>query len=200
MNLKKILFWIIIIANVLGILYGVIFFYSTALMQAISMGELWKVLFIPDSPMSTFFITLSLILIFFGFEKKLNLIHLLAFALAVKYGFWSVFVLAFYSSTYLTQGIELYSVLFLAHIGLFLEAFLLISKVEVKKWMIAVVLILLLVNDVSDYFFGTHPPLPENSLQFMFLFTGVISILVTAFAYAVLTLKKTPILDLIDQK
>jgi uncharacterized membrane protein YpjA len=190
-----ILFWFIVLANLGGFIYGTFFFYSGQFLSTNPL--LW--IFVPDCPLAALLIGLAFLsrcgspnLSFLhpfsrGKSYDLSWFWFLAFVMAMKYGFWTVFVLATYSSFYFTPSSSLlYSILFASHIFLFFETFLLVGKIRPKRWFLVPSLGFLLLNDLSDYLLGTHPPLPEASLGFMFPATIFMTLAFTGLSYHVL--------------
>ncbi len=189
-----ILFWFIVLANLGGFVYGTFFFYSAQFLSTNPL--LW--LFVPDCPFAALLIglaflsrcgslNLSLLHPFSRRRTDLSWFWFLAFVMAMKYGFWTVFVLSVYSQFYFTPASSLlYSVLFASHIFLMFETFFLVGKIHPRRWFLLPTLGFLLANDLSDYLLGTHPPLPEASLGFMFPATVFMTLAFTALSYHVL--------------
>ncbi len=189
-----ILFWFIVIANLGGFVYGTFFYYPIQLLSTNPL--LW--IFVPDCPLAALLIGLaflsrcgSLNLSFLHpFSKRgtdLSWFWFLAFVMAMKYGFWTVFVLSAYPSFYFTPSSSLlYSILFASHVFLFFETFLLVGKIRPRVWFLLPALGFLLANDLSDYLLGTHPPLPETALGFMFPATLFMTLAFTWLSYHVL--------------
>ena len=188
---RKLLFWFIIIANLIGAAYGFIFYYGQKLLSAESI--FW--VFIADCPFYTLLIAIVLLLIYF--RKRLSLLYFLSFVGALKYGFWTIFVLTIYFPFYFTpEKTLIYAILYIAHIGLILETILLFGKIELKKAFIAIALFWFLLNDFMDYVFLTHPPLPRIGLNFMFSATIAMTIGFTLIAYYMIKKFREPIIKL----
>lgn len=162
---KKILVFLIL-ANFIGSVYGFIFYYGKQLLQ--TSFHLW--LFVPDCPLFSLLMALSLFLILI--KKESSFLFFFTLAGSLKYGFWTVFVLLYYNLFYFSpENLFLYSVLLISHVFLFFESFLLIKKIRFKLFYLIPVLVFFLANDFSDYFFNTHPPIPLTELNFLFYFT-----------------------------
>ena len=188
---KELVFWFIIFIDVLSAFYGFFLFYGYQL----SITNPLLLIFVPDCPLAA---TLIAIALFLAYKKKVcNLFFFISFVYALKYGFWTFFVLAKYVEFYLpNNGIWLYSYLFLGHVGLFLEAFLVLGKIKLRPSYIAYSLIFLVLNDFSDYVLGTAPPLPPGTVGFMFPLTLLMSFFFTFFSYYVIEHYKEPIIKL----
>ena len=156
---------VLIAANLVGAAYGFFFFYGQTLLTT-AFNQPWLLPFVPDCPLFSLVIALALIALYTR-EKSPGL-NFLALAGALKYGFWTVFVLALYSGFYLMQDSFLYTVLFWAHLGLFAQAFLLAGRSQRSLKIMVPVLGFLVVSDLADYLGGVHPPLPRESLGLMF--------------------------------
>jgi len=190
-----ILFWFIVVANIGGFFYGVIFYYSGQLLSTNPL--LW--VFVVDCPLAALLFglaflsrcgSINLTLDPFSKGKKYDLSWLwfLAFVMAMKYGFWTIFVLATYSSFYFsTASALMYTILFCSHVFLLFETLFLIGKIKLKRWFFLPTLGFLLANDLSDYLLGTYPPLPAESLTFMFPATIFMTIAFTLLSYSVLS-------------
>ncbi len=192
MNFRETLFWPVFFLNIAGFLYGITLFYPLQLLSASPF--LW--IFIPDCPL--FALTFALSLLFLRLGKRWNFFYFLSFAGGLKYGFWTVFVLAFYSSFYFSpQTALMYGALFVAHIFLFLEQFALPGKVRVKAWFLPAALLFFFLFDVPDYlFFFTHPPLPLEGIEFMFYATLAMTAFFSFFSFFALKKFFRPILNI----
>ena len=111
-----------------------------------------------------------------------------AFAAVMKYGFWTIFVLMVYPSFYFTPGAGLLvSAMFVAGVFVIFETMLMVGRIKVREVLVPLVLFSLIVNDLFDYLLGTHPPLPAESLGFMFPATVGMSVVFTLLSYLILT-------------
>lgn len=189
-NRKKLLQKIILV-NFAAALYGFFFFYPEQLMGT----PLWLWLFVPDCPLYALWVGVSLLLLAMG--KKNDLFNFIGAVGALKYGFWTVAVLLLYAQHYYpANGPFVYFMLLLGHVGLFLEALLLVGRVKVKAWHALVAGAWLAANELSDYvLFGTAPPIPVGTEQFMLLFTLASTVFFTFFAYLVFSKWKKPFLN-----
>ncbi len=168
---KKALYFLFI-ANLIGALYGFIFYYGTKF--ALTPLHLW--LFLPDCPLFSLFFALSILLIIL--KKENSQLFFFTLVGALEFGLWTVFVLLFYNNYYFnSENSFMYLVLLIAHLFLFLEAFLLIKKIKFNLTLLILPFVFLVLNVFSDYFLGTHPPLPLNQLNFMLYFTLISSVI-----------------------
>jgi uncharacterized membrane protein YpjA len=191
--LYRILFWFIILVNLGGAAFGFFVYYGQQFLETSPL--LW--IFVGDCPLFALMFALAFYLRadprpklckrIFGRCPDLTWLWFLTIAGAMKYGFWTIFVLSVYSPFYFTpQATLLYTVLFGSHLFLLFETTLLVGKIRVRESFLAIALAFLLANDLSDYLLGTHPPLPEQALGFMFPASMAMSLVFTILAYLVL--------------
>lgn len=191
---KENLFNALVLVNLAAGFFGAVLFYASQF--AHTNVFLWP--FVPDCPLAAFLVGVSLLL---AKQKKYYWICFIAVAAALKYGFWTVFVLSFYSDYYLPLNTLLpFAFLFFSHVALFLEAFLFSSRIGFKSWYIIPALFFLTLSDFSDYALATHPPMPESSLQLMFPLTILMSFAACLLAVAVVKSFKEPVIDLFEDK
>lgn len=190
---------LIVIINLIGFLYGFFFFYGEQLLQT----EPWFWIFVIDCPLYALLMTLTLIII--KLRKNFQPFFFISAIGALKYGFWTVFVLINYSSYYFSPATSfIYFVLLFGHIGLFLEAFLLNGRIKLRNYFLPLALFWFLLNDAADYFFQflgitnsvIRPPIPSTATEFMTLFTITASILFTFIAFLIYRKFKKPIINL----
>lgn len=189
----RLLFWLIIMANLGGAAFGFLVYYS----QQLSSTDPFLWLFVVDCPL---YALLFAVAFFFRAEPRprllrawlprlpdLSPIWFLIFVGALKYGFWTVFVLTAYSPYYFTPGTGfLYAVLYGAHLFLIFETVLLVGRIRVREAFLPLSLAWFMANDLSDYLLGTHPPLPDSALTFMFPATMAMTVVFTLLAYLIL--------------
>ncbi|MEW6294714.1 MAG: DUF1405 domain-containing protein [Candidatus Diapherotrites archaeon] len=183
-------FWVIVIGNLIGFIYGVFFYYWQQLMNT----NLFLWVFVPDCPLAALLFAVTLIGI--KFKKNFQWFYFFSFAFALKYAFWTVFVLLKYNWFYFTpEASFLYSVLFVSHILLFAEQFILLNKIEAKKIFLIITLILFLVFDFSDYVLSTNPPMPYLALSFMFPATIAMTLFFSFFSFWILRKRPKPLIQ-----
>jgi uncharacterized membrane protein YpjA len=109
--------------------------------------EAWPV--IPDSPMATLFIALSLLA--WRFDVDADTLHMLAFFGCIKLGFWTPYVQLALNGP---EGIAawLYVFLIVSHLAMAVEAFLIHRYARFSVPAVAVALAWYGFNDVVDYF------------------------------------------------
>ncbi|VVC00455.1 Uncharacterised protein [uncultured archaeon] len=95
----------------------------------------------------------------------------------VLYGAWTVFVLLFYWSYYSQPAFLPVTLVFiLGHIGMVWEGLALLPKKRVPFAALAFALAWFLLNDVSDYVWGTIPPIPPVNIDVVAALTVAASI------------------------
>ena len=104
---------------------------------------------IPDSPVATLFIALSLLA--WRLDVEADTLHVLAFFGCIKLGFWTPYVQLFLNGP---GGIAawLYVFLVVSHLGMAAEAFLLHRYARFSLPAVGVALVWYGFNDVVDYF------------------------------------------------
>lgn len=97
---------------------------------------------------------------------------------SIKYGLWTMIIILLYSQYFLVgEGSLEYYILLIAHFGLFLEGVLLAGIYEIKTRDLLVISLFYLFNDYSDYVIGTHPLIPNETLDLVFFITVLLSLL-----------------------
>ncbi len=190
---KRIFFWFIIIANLIGASIGFTVYFGQQFLSTSPL--LW--LFVADAPL---YAVLFVAAFFFRGKPRpealrsrfkrlpdLSLLWFLAFVGVLKYGFFSVFTHILYFPFYFTpEGWFMSSVLFVATFLMITQLMLLIRIVKVKGTFLVVGIVWFLLNDVIDFTLGINSRLPESSLGFMFPVTMVMSAVFTILSYVIL--------------
>jgi uncharacterized membrane protein YpjA len=149
---------IIAIINAGGTAFG---FYYYRYQLASSSPWLW--IFIPDCPLYTLLFLIWFFLTATGRENYL--FSLITATGLMKYGFWTVFVIALYCDYFLSYDFPLYASLFLLHIGMAMESVLILPRLETKKWHVLAALLWFLLNDYADYYLDAYPYIPTTFLD-----------------------------------
>ncbi|MFW5896123.1 MAG: DUF1405 domain-containing protein [archaeon] len=148
--------WPIAAVNLLGTLFG-FWYYAGRPLEVdppLIEGQLgvaplsaWP--FIPDSPVATLLIGLSLIA--WRLDVRANWLHVLAFFGTIKLGFWTPFVQVFLNGP---DGIAtwLYLFLIVSHLAMVLEAFLIYRYANFTLPAIGLAVGWFGLNDLVDYF------------------------------------------------
>lgn len=166
---ERTLLFLIGIANLIGFAYG-IYYYSGQLAE-------WSPLFwilIIDCPLQAFLVGSLFISSSVGKTggKLFELTAKFASAGSIKYGIWTMFIILFHSEYFLTgDGLETYALLFFAHLGLLIEGLVISSAYKMRLKETALICLLYLINDYSDYVIGTHPIIPNESIGIVAAFT-----------------------------
>jgi len=136
--------WPIVLINLAGTAFG---FWYYRFQFAITEPVMWP--FVPDSPMATLFIALSLAA--WRLDLNADWIHMVAFFGCLKLGFWTPFVqLVLQSSAGIADW--LYYFLIVSHLAMVVEGFLIHRYANFSVGAVAVATGWFLVNDVVDYF------------------------------------------------
>jgi len=165
MKLKWLIYFALFV-NLAGTVYGW-YYYKAQLIE--NSPLLWPI--ITDSPNSTFFFVISVILMLKG--KKSDFISYFAGANLIKYGLWTVSVLIYHSDFFFAPGrYLLYSGIFITHSLLVLESIPLILSVnKLKSKTVILTFLWLGLNDFFDYVLDTHPYIPERNIEIIAAYT-----------------------------
>ncbi len=156
--------------NFIGSIYG-FYWYQQQLSETPGLLKL----FVPDSPTASTLFTLAVFFIIIKRPKPF--ITTWACAWLIKYGLWAVVInlhCLVIGGNYTFTNFHLT----LSHLGMAIEGFLFMSKTNMNKYYIWIVIMLMLLNDVLDYGIGIHPWLFAKS-QGKIAFAS--AILLTAF-------------------
>ena len=147
---------LVVLANLGGTVFG--FYWYRDLLQSRPIS-LWPL--IPDSPLSTLFIAVSLVLYLYGNSSKL--LDALAFVGNLKYGLWTFFVqIYFFQELMATTSLPLYLFITISHLLMFLQAFLVLRYSDLSLKAGILVVAWFIINDFVDYSLGVHATLPEQ--------------------------------------
>ena len=150
-DLYRPLFFILLILNILAVIVGGYYYWDQ-----LASTPVLLLIFVPDCPL---FVLLAIPII--AGAVKNDSYSFFVSAGMVKYGLWTVYVLLFYNSLYFAPAALLVGIIFLlGHIGMVLEGLALVPKIKPALLAIIATVGFLLLNDISDYFFGTVPPVP----------------------------------------
>lgn len=152
----------LIVINFLGSIYG-FYWYKNQLLQT---STEWLI-FVPDSPTSSMFFTIFLILYYFN--KKSPFIEAMGSITAFKYGIWAVVMIlwgAWAEESSITKILMIETItwtdvmLMLSHLGMAVQAILFFRKYHYGFFAILFVGTWTLLNDFYDYTKDIHPWLP----------------------------------------
>lgn len=167
----------LVATNIAGFFAGIYHYWAQ---MSDSTPLLWIVII--DSPLSVLLFAALCALILLGRKPPETLKYLSAVYL-IKYGSWTMIVIALYWQNYVAGGTELLgAVNFLLHFGMILEGLVLIPGIVTGKKSLAAVLGLVLLNDFFDYFLGTVTRIPQDHIGYLaiesFSATVILTILI----------------------
>ena len=136
--------WLVVVANLAGTAFG---FWYYRFQLAVTDPVMWA--FVPDSPLATLFIALTLAAWRLG--RSSEYLAALAFFGCIKLGAWTPFVQLVVNGQGTTPT-WLYQFLIWSHAAMVLQAFLLHRVADFRVRAVAVALLWYGVNDVVDYF------------------------------------------------
>lgn len=137
--------WAIVGINLLGTAFGLWYY---RLQFAAEPVVLWP--FVPDSPLATLFIALSLAAWKLG--RSNEILNALAFFGCIKLGTWTPYVLLAFDEGFAYLPAAMYNFLFWSHLAMVVQAFLIHRYSDFRVWAIAVALGWYTIDLVLDYF------------------------------------------------
>lgn len=164
--------FILLISCIIGTLFG--FYYYMGQFE-ITPAYLW--LFVPDSPFFTFMYVIVLALYFSGYRS--NTFDIFTFIGLIKVGIWTIFVLFWNYDYYFSPATRDFRfIILLLHIGMILVALTLLKEMRKSgmKWYLMITGFFI-ISDYLDYFIGTHPIIPFESVDTVKWVTFALSIL-----------------------
>lgn len=177
---KAVLVKLVILANLFGTAFGFYWYRDLLMSQKI---HLWPL--IPDSPIATLAISVSLIL--FLLDNRNEFLDTFAFVSNVKYGVWTVFVQLYMFEMMLgSSTLGLYIFITFSHLMMFLQAFIILRYAELSLKPVLGVLTWFLLNDFVDYSLGVHASLPVE-VPFVGVVSGV-AVFLTIFSVCICVL------------
>jgi uncharacterized membrane protein YpjA len=166
--------WLLFVFNLLGSIYG--FYWYGRQMEATPWY--WNI-FVPDSPTSSTFFTLVVLIWLLG--KSSPLLEMISMVTNIKYGIWACSVIV----TYWVADREVYAedvMLMLSHGAMAIEVILYNYKYRFSWNVLWIGAIWLLYNDFVDYVFHQHPWLQDDRFTTQIGFwTAILSIATLAF-------------------
>lgn len=154
------LWWALFFVNLLGSIYGFYWYWPQLSTTPV---KYW--LIVPDSPGSTFLLTIWLGLMLAGKDWRrpgMQLLGAVAFVSNMKYGLWTATVLPQAGIKYGWQFDFVH--LSLSHLGMFLEAMIFARHYRPPLWAAAAALAWMGFQDFIDYqVLMTHPTLPYQA-------------------------------------
>ncbi|WP_101294594.1 DUF1405 domain-containing protein [Halegenticoccus soli] len=138
--------WLVVAINLAGTAFG---FWYYRFQFADTPAIMWP--FVPDSPVATLFIALSLALWKLG--RNNEYVNALAFFGCWKLGLWTPYVLTVFAGAFLeTTWAPMYAFLYLSHLAMAVEAFLIHRYSDFPVGAVFVAALWYGFNDLVDYF------------------------------------------------
>ncbi len=168
----------VLVSCIIGTLFG--FYYYLGQFE-ITPLYLW--FFVPDSPFFTFMYVI--ILLFYSSGMRSNTFDVFTFIGLNKVGIWTIFVLFWNYNYYFSPDTRDFRfVILLLHVGMILVALTLLK--EMRKLKLRGYLLIFgffVVSDFFDYFIGTHPIIPEQSINVVMWVTFALTIITSALTF-----------------
>ena len=170
MLMNRSFLWLLFWCNVLGTIYGYIW-YGGQLAATLEKYPAGLLVFVPDSPTASLFFTLSLLFLLYPPSKRWlqrvgHVIQGLAVVTSIKYGVWAVSMIV---AGWSLGGDVIWQdfMLIASHLAMAIEALLyvrffgfgVISLILAAGWT--------LLNDVMDYTFEIYPYLPYELYDYV---------------------------------
>jgi uncharacterized membrane protein YpjA len=168
----------VLVSCIIGTLFG--FYYYLGQFE-ITPLYLW--FFVPDSPFFTFMYVI--ILLFYLFGMRSNTFDVFTFIGLNKVGIWTIFVLFWNYNYYFSPDTRDFRfVILLLHAGMILVALTLLKEMKKLKlrWYF-LIFGFFVVSDFFDYFIGTHPIIPEQSINVVMWVTFALTIITSALTF-----------------
>ncbi|KAB1193405.1 DUF1405 domain-containing protein [Haloferax sp. MBLA0076] len=137
--------WVVVAINLVGTAFG---FWYYGFQFSIEPVVMWP--FVPDSPVATLFIALSLALWKLG--RSNEYLNALAFFGCLKLGLWTPYVLLVFKSDFSYLHWAMYNFLFWSHLAMVVEAFLIQRYAKFPIVAVFAAVLWYGFNDVVDYF------------------------------------------------
>lgn len=138
--------WLIISINILGTIFGFWYYIPQLSNSSILM---WPV--IPDSPVATLFMALSLL--FWKLNHNNETINMLAFFGCIKLGFWTPYILIVFKSNFDYLSPIMYQFLLWSHLSMAAEALIIRNYSNFNLKPVIFSSVWYLFNDLTDYLF-----------------------------------------------
>ena len=157
---KRNVLFFLIIANLFGFFVGMVAYYPQLRETPF---YLWLV--VVDCPIAVFLFAVLCTLLYLRVEVP-DVLEFFTSVCLIKFGIWTLLVMILYWNYYMENEI-LGMMIFVLHLGMVLEGLILIPRISPSTYNTGVILFLLLINDLFDYFFGTRPVIPPEHTWFL---------------------------------
>lgn len=174
---SKPLLLFLIFLNFLGFLFGVYYY-----MPQLDETPQWMWLIVIDCPLQV--LLFSIVLSFELLRRPLpDVLKFLNAVGLVKYGFWTIIVVLVHFNYFFSINPVVYGMILPMHVGMTLEAVLLLGLFRPTRSSTLLVVFFFVLNDVSDYVYGTLPRIPETWVHLLFIESLLVSILLPSIIY-----------------
>lgn len=166
--------WLLFVCNLLGSIYGFYWYRN----QLASTEWYWN-FFVPDSPTSSTFFTLVILL--WLFRRSSPVLEMISMVTNIKYGIWACgVILTYWTADGTVEPANI--MLLLSHGAMAIEVILYNFAYRFDWRVLWIGAVWLLFNDFLDYVFGIHPYLQDNRfLTEIALSTVVLSVCTIVF-------------------
>ncbi|MBN2014603.1 MAG: DUF1405 domain-containing protein [Candidatus Altiarchaeota archaeon] len=174
---SKPLLLFLILLNFLGFLFGVYYY-----MPQLDETPQWLWLVVIDCPL--YVLLFAIILLFELLSRPLP--DVLKFITSVglfKYGVWTVIVVLLHFDYFFSINPVVYGLILPMHVGMALESLVLLNLFRPTRSSTLLVALFFVLNDVSDYVYGTLPRIPETWVSLLFIESLLVSVLLPSVIY-----------------
>ncbi|MEM2954923.1 MAG: DUF1405 domain-containing protein [Candidatus Nanoarchaeia archaeon] len=176
-NNKKILIFLIL-ANTVGFFIG-LYFYSFQLSETHPI--LW--LLVLDCPIAVLLFAFVCGLFYFG-KNPPEILKIITSVYVIKYGFWTMLAIFLYWNYYIGLVNQILGVsTFILHLGMVIEGIFLANNIKPNLKIAFLTIFIFLLNDYSDYFFGTVTKIPSDYFDLLKIESFIVSVLVPIFIF-----------------
>jgi uncharacterized membrane protein YpjA len=166
--------------NLIGVIAGLIT-YS----KSMAATSPWLWIMLVDCPL---YPVLMVFILAFRKNKLVQKFSFLAFYGLIKYGLWTIVAWTLYYKQFLMISVMLgfiNGIILLGHFGMILESGFVARRASKSGWLeVLLPIAWMLTNDLFDYGFGTHPPLPDDRYLGLLLMQNLaLNILIPVFLF-----------------
>jgi uncharacterized membrane protein YpjA len=156
-NLGLALAWPVVAINLAGTAFGFWYYGFHPFSEEVIVWQfaaepvvMWP--FVPDSPVATLFVALSIATWKLGYADRFDWLHALAFFGCIKLGAWTPFTLLVFADGFSNLHPAMYNFLFWSHLAMVVEAFVIYRYSDFPPLAVLVAVVWYGFNDLVDYF------------------------------------------------
>ncbi|HET7324703.1 MAG TPA: DUF1405 domain-containing protein [Halococcus sp.] len=160
--------WVVVAINLAGTAFGFWYYRFQFSLEPVVM---WP--FVPDSPVATLFIALSIASWKLGHSREW--LNALAFFGCLQLGYWTPYTLLIFHDSFIAETpLWLYLFLFFSHLAMTVEGFVVHRYSDFPVWAVAIALAWYGLNDIVDYFIPVVGTFHHTTIPVQPIVNGVI--------------------------